>query len=317
MGVKPPSNKAITLTARPKDAVIPCGKSAAFNKRVIEKYADELRKVAPNIGKRIHGLTKKTFLDSGLFDSAVERLRGQKSATMRDKKAFVEAVLEDLKNRKLIKDWRSTGAQRRNDYEITLKDKRIAVIETKGCLDGNNTNISERPDNADEFIVWGLCQNKGSDMQKGAWSAVHTRIGPDIIVKKKKVDGLVIWDRLCATSQRPCPKLRVKQRLTKLCVESRNGPMLLQVPPPCIYTFPETTPDFDDNQSPQYRKLKTTGHSFLSVLFKAYQCNADELIAVQYLLKYSEGKRKRKTILWRNKRPVAETGFQVIKQKNK
>ena len=42
-----------------------------------------------------------------------------------------------------------------------LKTGRVSVVELKGCLDGNNTTIFERPANAQEFIIWSVCTNPG------------------------------------------------------------------------------------------------------------------------------------------------------------
>src|SRR5580658_3838329 len=78
----------------------------------------------------------------------------------------------------------------------------------KGCLDGNNTTIYERPPHAQEFIIWSLCSNRGADPRHNAWSGIHTRLSADIIERAQQVDGVIIWDWVCGTIGRPCPKLR-------------------------------------------------------------------------------------------------------------
>ena len=95
-----------------------------------------------------------------------------------------------------------------HDYVVNSnKSGRSAVIDLKGCLDGDNTKLFERPSSADEFVIWGLCTNVGADPRRNAWSGIHTRISSEIIARNQIVDGLVIWDMMCGTSGRSCPKV--------------------------------------------------------------------------------------------------------------
>lgn len=63
-------------------SVIPCEQNADL-RRKIERYVEELKTEAHRIGT--HGLDEHEFYNSGLFRGAIERVRGQFSATMRDK----------------------------------------------------------------------------------------------------------------------------------------------------------------------------------------------------------------------------------------
>jgi len=58
--------------------------------------------------------------------------------------------------------------------------------------------------------------------------------------RSQRVDGLLIWDMVCGTVGRPCPKLAGAgfARLTAA------GPF--RVPPPCIYLFPDSVPSPDE-----------------------------------------------------------------------
>jgi len=81
--------------------------------------------------------------------------------------------------------------------------------------------------------VWSLCQNTGSDPKKNAWSGLHTRLGVEMISNPhKKVDAVIIWDELCGTTGRPCPKSEI--------VSSLN------IPAPCVYLFPSEAPSVDN-----------------------------------------------------------------------
>jgi len=183
------------------------------------------------------------FYRSGLLRGAVEYMRGQYSATMGDKRAFAKLVLNSLEDRKFIRGWEPAGGQNRYDYEVELSSGRLAAIELKGCLDGNNTNIFERPAQANEFVIWSVCTNPGADPEKNAWSGIHTRLSAEIIHRRVCVDGLVVWDMLCGTEARPCPKMLDASRK-----EFDIGQY--SVPPPCIYLFPSTVPTVRNNPAP-------------------------------------------------------------------
>lgn len=112
----------------------------------------------------------------------------------------------------------------RNDYYVRLTSGRLAVIDLKGCLDGENTHKFERQGDADE-------------PRRNTWSGIHTRLSAGMISRDKRVDGVVIWDMICGTLGRPCPKLAA---LDPAARKTAVGPFL--TPPPCIYVFPGAIP---------------------------------------------------------------------------
>lgn len=228
---------------------IPCKKDPKLGKR-IEELSEILKTRAHELED--FGLSEADFYESGVFDGAIERVRGQRSATMKEKKAFVQHILNHMEDKGFISGWEEAGGKNRHDYSVELINGKIAAIELKGCLDGNNTNISARPPHADEFIVWSVCQNKASDPRKGIWSGLHTRTSADIISEGKRIDGFVVWDWLCGSPSRPCPKLAgAAGRVIDL------GPYRL--PPPCIYLFPGTIPSPRNNPRPRPQKLTDVG----------------------------------------------------------
>lgn len=240
------------------DEPVPCKKDGKLQAR-IEQFSDILRLRAHELED--FGMSEQDFYQTGIFDGAIQRIRGQISAQMGEKKDFVNRVLSYMQDREFIKDWEPAGGANRHDYSIMLPSGRVAALELKGCLDGNNTNISERPPHANEFIVWSLCQNKGADPRKNVWSGIHTRMSADIIADKKRVDGLIVWDWLCATAGRHCPKVASDQsNLTEL------GPWKL--PPPCLYLFPGTVPAPRNNPSPAPHSL--TEVEFMSALHACF-----------------------------------------------
>ena len=228
--------------------IIPCKQNREL-RRKIEEFSEDLKAEAHTIGT--HGLDEREFHDSGLFRGAIERIRGQFSATMRDKREFVTCVLNFMRDGGFIREWESAGESNRHDYKIVLNSQRIAIVELKGCLDGNNTNIFERPPHANEFAIWSLCTNPGADPRHNAWSGLHTRLSAEIIFRKQAVDGVIVWDSLCGTIGRPCPKIHGGSRLRQVA--------RYRLPPPCIYVFPSTIPSPRNNPRASAQRLCNVG----------------------------------------------------------
>ncbi len=225
--------------------VIPCRKNQEL-RELINRYSETLKLEAHRLGD--HGLSEQEFYDSGLFRGAIERLRGQFSATMREKREFIRHVLTYMQDGDFIDDWESAGESNRHDYAVQLKSGRIAVIELKGCLDGNNTTIFERPPHANEFVIWSVCTNPGADPRHNAWSGIHTRLSAEIIFREQHVDGVVIWDMVCGTIGRPCPKMAEESRQWTEVSHYR-------LPPACIYLLPATIPSPRNNPRPPAQHL--------------------------------------------------------------
>lgn len=254
--------------------IIPCQQNAALRDQ-IEEFAEILKTDAHRLGD--HGLSEAEFYNSGLFRGAIERIRGQFSATMREKRKFVQHVLNHMQDQGLIQEWESAGEANRHDYSVKLNSGRIAIIELKGCLDGNNTNIFERPPHAQEFVIWSVCTNPGADPRHNAWSGLHTRLSAEIISRQQRIDGVLIWDMVCGTIGRPCPKLQnAPQRLTDA------GPFRL--PPPCIYVFPATIPSPRNNPHPMAQRLEDV--ELLAAFNACFQGNVAEINYVDFMVQY-------------------------------
>lgn len=255
-------------------SIIPCEQNAALREQ-IEQYSDILKVEAHKLGA--HGLSEQEFYNSGLFRGAIERVRGQFSATMREKREFVRRVLNYMQDQKFILEWESAGDANRHDYSVRLPTGRVAIIETKGCLDGNNTNIFERPAHAHEFIVWSICTNPGADPRHNAWSGIHTRLSAEIISRSQRVDGLIVWDMVCGTIGRPCPKLASDPTRS-----TTVGPFTL--PPPCIYLFPATIPGPRNNPNPAAQSI--TDVQLLNAFQQCFRGADDELNFVTFEVQY-------------------------------
>jgi hypothetical protein len=268
-------------------SVIPCMQDAALRER-IEAFAEVLRVEAHRLGA--HGLTEAEFYNSGLFRGAIERIRGQFSATMREKRQFVRQVLNHMQDQGHIANWESAGDANRHDYSVTMPNGRVAVIELKGCLDGNNTNIFERPPHAQEFILWSVCTNPGADPRHNAWSGIHTRLSAEIISRQQRVDGLIVWDMVCGTVGRPCPRLTANPTRATLL-----GPYRL--PPPCLYAFPGTIPSPRNNPHPVAQALADV--SILSAFANCFGARPDEVSYVDFEVMHQGAETSRRTTVRR------------------
>lgn len=253
-------------------SVVPCQHDANLGKQIAD-FAEVLKLKAHTLGS--HGLSETDFYQSGVFRGAIERIRGQFSASMREKRTFVRLVLNHMQDQGYIREWESAGESNRHDYTITLPSGRVSVVELKGCLDGNNTTIFERPSYAQEFTIWSVCSNEGANPRHNVWSGIHTRLSSEILSNQKQVDGLIVWDWLCGTVGRPCPKVGLgDDRRTVV------GPYKLT--PPCIYLFPATIPSVRNNPSPEPHALK--GVEFLDSLHRCFGGKDEEINQVRFVV---------------------------------
>lgn len=282
--------------------VIPCSKNDDL-RSLIEDYAEVLKQQAHTIGE--HGLEEDEFYRSGLFRGAIERIRGQFSATMREKRTFVALVLNHMEDGGYISSWESAGEANRHDYSVTLNSGRTGIIELKGCLDGNNTNIFERPPHAHEFIMWSVCTNPSADPRHNVWSGVHTRLSAEIISKQQQVDGLIVWDMVCGTVGRPCPKLLPSPDRV---VEVGQ----FQLPPPCIYLFPATIPTARNNPSPATQTIGDV--ELLRAFHECFGGNDDELSEVAFEVEHRGADLVRKTTITRAGTARRESDFTAIRR---
>ena len=269
-------------------SVILCERSTKLRKQIIA-VAETLKTEAHTLGE--HGVGEEEFYKSGLFRGAVERLRGQFAASMREKREFVQHVLNHMEDENFIVDWEPAGDANRHDYRVELASGRTAIIELKGCLDGNNTNIFERPPHAHEFIIWSVCTNAGADPRHNAWSGIHTRLSAEIISREQVVDGLVIWDMVCGTIGRPCPKLIAEpSRATSV------GPF--SVPPPCLYMLPATIPSPRNNPHPVPHALADV--QIMQAFNDCFGCTEEEINYVSFDVEHRGRDTVRTTVIKRD-----------------
>jgi hypothetical protein len=283
-------------------SVIPCQQNEELQRLIVE-YAEVLKTEAHKLGT--HGLSEEEFYTSGLFRGAIERTRGQFSATMREKREFGRDVLNYMQDQGFIKDWEAAGEANRYDYIVRLNSGRIGAIELKGCLDGNNTNIFERPAHADEFVIWSICTNPGADPRLNTWSGIHTRLSAEIISKQQRVDGVVIWDMVCGTVGRPCPKVvGTPERMTAVAH--------YVLPPPCIYVLPGTIASPRSNPKPVAQSLDNV--HLLTAFHECFRGKAEEVNYVDFEVEHRGAETMRRTRIRRNGAVVRESKLTAIQR---
>ena len=283
-------------------SVIPCQQNRDLRKLITE-YAEVLKTEAHRLGN--HGLDELEFYNSGLFRGAIERVRGQFSATMRDKREFGRHILNYMQDQGFIQDWESAGEANRHDYMVRLRTGRVAVIELKGCLDGNNTNIFERPAHAQEFVIWSICTNPGADPRLNAWSGIHTRLSAEIIARQQRVDGVIIWDMVCGTVGRPCPKLdQAPERITTVAQYT--------MPPACIYVMPATIASPRNNPRPVAQSLDDV--HLLKAVHECFRGRDEEVNYVDFEVEHRGAETVRKTRIRRAGEVVRESRLTAIQR---
>ncbi len=283
-------------------SIIPCAQNKDLRK-LIKDYSETLKTEAHKLGN--HGLDEKEFYNSGVFRGAIERVRGQFAATMREKRDFGRHVLNYMQDRGFIQEWESSGEANRHDYTVRLPSGRVSVIELKGCLDGNNTNIFERPTHAQEFVIWSLCTNPGADPRHNAWSGIHTRLSAEIIFRQQRVDGVIIWDMVCGTVGRPCPKIQLdRSRLTAVAHYT--------LPPPCIYVLPATIPSPRNNPHPVAQALDDV--QLLKAFHACFNGNHEEVNYVDFEVEHQGADTVRRTRVRRAGTVQQESAMTAIRR---
>lgn len=248
------------------------------------------------------GMTVDEFCRTPAYLLAVERGRGQNAATTLPKKNFIASILDRMSAMGLIASWIDTTGRGRCDYLTVMKSGRRVAIEAKGNLDGNSAAIFERPEGVDEFYIWSMSSNAGTDLRHGIWSGLHSRLGVNIVTADEQIDGLIVLDSICGTAQRPCPKLA--QGEVKTIVGE------YQVPPPCIFMFPKVV-----TRDGLSRSQPLNDTEFASALHKCFRGRDSDVSFVDYEVHAEQGALSRQTTLRRGNHLVKQSGFTKINRR--
>ena len=245
----------------------------------------EVKRLLTGLAVEAPELLRARGVDPGDYDillrAAIESLRGTCSATTTDKRRFLEAILDFGVEQRIFKRWRFEGTENRQDYRVDLIDGVVVGIEAKGCPDGNNMTIWDRPGWANEFVVWSMCpESLAHDPGKGVWSGIATRLIPKLAAERAIVDAMVFFDARCGTDRRRCPKsFGIEGSLRSKATPIPGQDERSWVPPPCIYLFPEAPPFVRNNPRPRTHTLSTCRFARdLLVLFNVPEAQRDAYV---------------------------------------
>ena len=260
-------DRADTLPCRHPDLANSVGKV----KDLLQKLPQE----APDVLAQ-KGISATDYPD--LLRAAVESLRGTASATTSSKTRFIKAVLDYGVERKVIHSHTFTGSEARQDHKVVLPDGTRVAIEAKGCPDGNNMNIWDRPGWADEFIVWSQCpESLVKQPGWGVWSGVATRLLPKMTAERTPVTAMFFWDARCGSDKRRCPKnygITGETRKEATDIPAQDDKPAGWIPPPCIYLFPRSAPHVANNPKPPNQTLQTC--KFAKAMLDLFNVPEDE-----------------------------------------
>jgi hypothetical protein len=189
---------------------------------------------------RQHQIEPVDYRKGLVFRSAIESIRGSFiAASKTGREGLVGDVLENLKQREGIIDYKHSGGSSRYDFTVVLqKEPEIyAALEVKGG-EGNSINISERPRWAREFIVWCHLDGAIANHPSHGARAIIGRLTNELVRRQKQVDVLIFKDVLCGTTTRPCPKYPGSESDVGLSAA------------PDIFLLPSRVPTLDDPSPP-------------------------------------------------------------------
>ena len=194
-----------------------------------------------------------------LFRASIESIRGTFSAKQSEKRRFLESILYWMQSKGELVEWAYIGGEGRQDYRIQMDDDYLVCLEDKGCPDGNNMTIWERPEWADEFIVWSQCPGSlAHDPALGVWSGIATRLFPKMLNDGQLVDAFIFYDEKCGSNYRICPKkYGVEGNLRISCTDVPGQDDRVWLPPPCVYLFPSELPNVKNPSTPEIHSLTT------------------------------------------------------------
>lgn len=193
----------------------------------------------PDLLRRF-GLTPNEF--TAAFPSAIEALRGSRSASNQDRRDFLQTLLTTLVTANLATSVTSPRYGDDTVYRVeTPRAGSVAIIQ-KGCPDGAHSATRwSVPDWADEAYLWWLCSSMkshpGEHVVKGL-NRLRQRVLSD---PSPRLDGVVFHNDLCGTAHRPCPK-----SIVSVTVGQRS------TPPPCIYLLPASGANSSSPRHPQF-----------------------------------------------------------------
>lgn len=233
----------------------PCKNAGAPLPQVMERVALAINSLAehPEVLAQ-YGVSADEY--AAALPSAIETIRGRKSADNTPSKVFLKRLLGHLVERGYATSLEEPGYGKDTVYRLNVKDIGQVAIIQKGCPDGvHSSQAWTTPEWANETYLWWLCSSPamhpGEHIVKGV-SRLRNKWKQQ---PEDNLHGIIFHNELCGTSSRPCPKHNASIEL--------DGKL---IPPPCVYTMPE--PHTESNVSWNWNGGRSA--KFPAVLLEAF-----------------------------------------------
>lgn len=237
----------------------PCRHQGAPPEILVNQVVDLLRSVIAQDDDylRAHGLNRAEF--ERAFPAAVERIRGSWAANNQESRVFAYQIVEHLVATGAISNYDAPKYGRDTIYRLRLQDGTNVGLIQKGCPDGAHSSTNwQRPSWADELYLWWLCSSLKFEPGEHVWKGVSRVVKKVRAEPDNQLDGVIFFNSMCGTAERPCPKLNR--------VRIATGAM---VPPPCVYVFPRW-----DSEQADLNWRGTTLRRFPEVLLSAFDVDS-------------------------------------------
>lgn len=232
---------------------VPCRHRGAPPQDVVERVVD----LITNVGKDeaylySRGLSADEYRLA--LPTAIEKLRGSKTASNSDRRDFLVLLLDELVKKGAVSSVSKPTYGKDTVYRVCVPNFGDVAIIQKGCPDGAHSSQAwSIPEWATETYLWWLCPSLSSEPGEHVVKGINRLRGRFFENPSETLDGIIFHNDLCGSDLRPCPKA---QRSIKI------GD--ISVPPPCIWVMPEPCEGTDFNWS------GSTIKKFPSVLLSAF-----------------------------------------------
>lgn len=214
----------------------PCRHRGAPPKEVVSRVVDIIRDIGADPSYLYQrGLSADEFQLA--LPTAIEQLRGQRSASNAERRDFLISLLDHLVAVGAISAYALPLYGADTVYRLDVPGVGDVAIIQKGCPDGKHSSEAwSVPDWAVETYLWWLCPSLKNDPGWHVSAGVNRLRRQFFSDRPDAIDGIVFHNSLCGTDLRPCPK---KSR----SIAIGGAP----TPPPCVWVMPEQGPGPDHN----------------------------------------------------------------------
>lgn len=237
----------------------PCRHRGAPPEEVVARVAEIIREIGGDEGYlQQRGLSASEF--ELALPTAIEKLRGSRSASTGDRRDFLTMVFRHLETSGAITSFSTPIYGEDTVYRLAVPGLGDVAIIQKGCPDGRHSSVAWTvPAWAQETYLWWICPSLKGDPGWHVSAGVRRLRGEFFSSRPDALDGVIFHNDLCGSDLRPCPK---KTRAVLI------GNVM--VPPPCLWVMPER------GDGPEYNWAGNRQRRFPAVLLSAFGIGSEE-----------------------------------------